>query len=227
MILGEVELVAWARRKGVVDEAGVTLERRADARALRRGEVVVEQVVRPADRVQQMAGGEIDVRLVVGVAPRLVVDRGQRPRLRRRQVLGLSVDGVGQRRLRRSRTRRCSASGAPADRAPAAARLFIAARFASPSTIRRDASCARARASASSPALVTNTRGCTPTSSGLSATLCASSSSNGRDTISCANAGQRQTRTEAHDRHDGTIHHATSSLWVRLQRRGSGRPASA
>ena len=204
----------------------MTLERRADARALGRGEVVVQQVVGPADRVQQVAGGEIGVRLVVGVAPRLVVDRRQRPRLRRREILGLALDGVGQRRLRRSRTRRRSASDVPAVLAPAAAPPSTREVRGHLRPSRRDASCARAREARRVRLLVTNTRGCTPTSSGLSATLCASSSSK-VGTVSCANAGratQDEPRTSTSGRrHD---HHARLFL-VRAIATAWIRPASA
>ena len=68
------------------------LERGANAAALLRRELVVQQVVGPADRVQQVPGGEVHVGLAVGVAPRLVVDRGERPLLRGREQVRLPLD---------------------------------------------------------------------------------------------------------------------------------------
>src|SRR5688572_9374143 len=73
VILGEVELLGWAWRKGGVDEVGVTFERAPDTRALFFGELSMQQIVRPADGIQEVAGGEIDVWLAVGIAPRFIV----------------------------------------------------------------------------------------------------------------------------------------------------------
>src|SRR6186997_2729617 len=74
MVLREGEPSLRTRRELVVDEPGVALERLPDSQTLGGGELVVEQVVGPADRVKQVTGREIGVGLVVGIAPRLVVD---------------------------------------------------------------------------------------------------------------------------------------------------------
>ena len=99
VVLREAEPSFRTGSKLVVDEPGVAFERLADSRTLGGGEVVVEQVVGPSDRVQQVTGREIGVGLVVGIAPRLVVDGRQRPLLCRGQILRLALHGVGQRRF--------------------------------------------------------------------------------------------------------------------------------
>ena len=99
VVLSKVEPASRPGSKSVVDEVGVAFERLADARAFSGREVVVEQIVGPPDRVQQMPRGEIDVRLVVGIAPRLVVDGRQCPGFCRGKVFRLALDGVGERRF--------------------------------------------------------------------------------------------------------------------------------
>ena len=94
VILGEMHPLLRRRQEGVVHKIGVTLERGPDPRAFGRGEVVVEQVVGPAQGVEKMARGEVGIGLVVGVAPRLVVDGGERPGLRRGQVFGFALHRV-------------------------------------------------------------------------------------------------------------------------------------
>jgi hypothetical protein len=60
-------------------------------------ERVVQQVVAGAQAVQQVAGGQVDVRLAVGVAPDRVADRRVHVALGGFQVSGLAFDPVGQR----------------------------------------------------------------------------------------------------------------------------------
>ena len=74
----------------------MAFERLPDARTLVRRPLVVQQVVRPADGVQEMSRGEVGVRLVVRVAPGLVVDGRERPGLRGPQVLRVLFDGPGE-----------------------------------------------------------------------------------------------------------------------------------
>jgi hypothetical protein len=73
----------------------MALERRADPTA-GGGQVVAQEIVRPAERVEQVAGSEVDVGLVGGVAPGFVVDRGEDPPPRGGEVRRLLLHGVGK-----------------------------------------------------------------------------------------------------------------------------------
>jgi hypothetical protein len=97
VVLRELEPVALrARCEVLVDERRVPLQGAADARTLAGGELGPEEIVGPADRVQQVARGEVHVGLVVRVAPGLVVDGGERPLLRGGEKLRPALHGPGQ-----------------------------------------------------------------------------------------------------------------------------------
>jgi hypothetical protein len=68
-------------------------------RSLGFGQVLVEQVVAPAQPVEQVAGGEVNVRLVVGVAPHVVGDGGLHVPARGVEVLPVALDLVSECRL--------------------------------------------------------------------------------------------------------------------------------
>ena len=92
-------LAPWLGSEGVINEIRVPLQRSADAGSFAARQIVVQEVVGPADRVEQVPGGEVGIRLVVGVAPRFVIDRRERPTPRGGEILGLAIDGVCQRRF--------------------------------------------------------------------------------------------------------------------------------
>ena len=96
VVLRETVAPLRLRRELVVHEARVAFERLPDARTLVRRPLVVQQVVRPADCVQEMSRRQVGVRLVVRVAPGLVVDGRERPGLRGLQVLRVLFDGPGE-----------------------------------------------------------------------------------------------------------------------------------
>ena len=96
VVLREAVLPLRLRRERVVHEAGVAFERLPDAHALVGGPLVVQEIVRPADRVEQVPRREVGVRLVEGIPPGFVVDRRERPRLRGAQVLRVLLHRVGQ-----------------------------------------------------------------------------------------------------------------------------------
>ena len=232
VILREVELplarLAAARTEVVVDEPGVPFQRRAHARALGLGEIVIEQIVRPPDRIEQMTRRQIHVRLVVGVAPRLVVDRREHPSLRRVAIFRLLLDrprqaDAGDRerhvvlraaRLRSRRRRRRH----PSARAGRPARASIP----------RDAWCAPAAAASRFPRDVTNTRGCTPASSGFNAIGCASSASNDGTLFVSTHRSRGSRRRATHAGADAsiTMHHEQLSMTASSRSRPT-RPDSA
>jgi hypothetical protein len=67
--------------------------------ALGLAQIVIEQVVAPAHPIKQMTGGQIDVGLVVGVAPDVVTGRGFEILLRGVKIFPVAFDLIGQRGL--------------------------------------------------------------------------------------------------------------------------------
>ena len=72
----------------------MTLERSADPLAFSLGKVVIQKIVGPSDAVEEMAGGEIGVRQVIGVAPRFVIDRCEGPSSCCVEILRFPLDRI-------------------------------------------------------------------------------------------------------------------------------------
>ena len=60
-------------------------------------QIVIEQVVRPAHPVKKMAGGEIDIRFVAGIAPNVVAHRRVHVFARRIQIFLVALYFVDER----------------------------------------------------------------------------------------------------------------------------------
>ncbi len=99
MVLAVGVGLAFLRLEEVEHQARLAHELGAIALAFLLGEVVVQQVVAPAEAVEQVPGREVDVGLVVGVAPDLVADRGVHVLARGGEVLRVALDLVRERGL--------------------------------------------------------------------------------------------------------------------------------
>src|SRR5258706_12390815 len=92
VVLGETERLL--RSEMFIDEIRVTLERAPYPLPLRFGQVVIEKIVGPSDCIEKMGGGEVDIRQVVCIAPRLIVDCSEDPSPRRIEILRFLLDRI-------------------------------------------------------------------------------------------------------------------------------------
>jgi hypothetical protein len=168
VVLRELEPLALRPGRVVrIHEPRVALERRPDMTPLASGQLRIEEVVGPADRVEQMPGGEVDVRLACTCSPtarsrrRPASTSSPRPGgsglCSTAQARLTPGDGVGHVVLRAALLR----PGAGGGSRPEAGREASTFCQSSRCVVR-----ARRRRS-SSPREVTKTRGWTPTRSGL------------------------------------------------------------
>src|SRR5258708_4455128 len=77
-----------------IDEIRVTLERAPDPLPLGLGQVVIEKCGGPSDGIEKMGGGQVDIRQVVGIAPRLIVECSEDPSPRRVERLRFLLDRI-------------------------------------------------------------------------------------------------------------------------------------